>query len=67
QNMEEGQAYIGKSLPVVVKNYKETKPKAVVVYAGNCFGIFPFLEFLRLYAECTVEVRQLLDPILAQL
>lgn len=67
QNLEEGQAYIGKSLPVVAKNYKETKPKAIVVYVGNCFGIFPFLEFLRLYAECTVEARQLLDPILARL
>ena len=24
------------------------------------------LEFLQLYAECTLEVRQLLDPILAK-
>ena len=66
KNMEEGKAYVGKSLPVVVKNYKETRPKSVVIYSGQYFGIFPFLEFLQLYAECTLEVRQLLDPILAK-
>lgn len=67
KNLEEGQAYIGKSLPVVVKNYKETKPNAVVIYVGQFFGIFSFLEFLRLYAECPVEVRQLLDPMLGKI
>ena len=66
KNMEEGKAYVGKSLPVVAKNYKETRPKEVVLYVGQYFGIFPFLEFLQLYAECTVEVRRLLDPILAK-
>ncbi len=66
KNLEEGKAYTGKSLPVVVKNYKETRPKAVVVYVGQYFGIFPLLEFLQLYAECTSEVRQLLDPIIAK-
>lgn len=66
KNMEEGRAYTGKSLPVVAKNYTETRPKTVVIYAGQFFGIFPFLEFVQLYAECTLEVRQLLDPILAK-
>ena len=27
KNMEEGRAFIGKSLPVVMKNYKVTRPK----------------------------------------
>ena len=66
KNMDEEKAYAGKSLPVVVKNYKEIRPKAVLIYVGQYFGIFPFLEFLQLYAECTLEVRQLLDPILAK-
>ena len=66
KNMDEGKAYAGKSLPVVAKNYKETRPKAVILYVGQYFGIFPFLELLQLYAECTLEVRQLLDPILAK-
>lgn len=56
KNMEEGKAYVGKSLPVVVKNCKETRTKAVIIYVGQYFGIFPFLEFLQIYAECTLEV-----------
>ena len=66
KNLDEGKTYSGKSLPVVVKNYKETRPKSVIIYVGQYFGIFPFLEFLQLYAECTLEVRRLLDPILAK-
>ena len=66
KNLDEGKKYSGKSLPVVVKNYKETRPKSVIIYVGQYFGIFPFLEFLQLYAECTLEVRRLLDPILAK-
>ena len=66
KNLDEGKKYAGKSLPVVVKNYKETRPKSVIIYVGQYFGIFPFLEFLQLYAECTLEVRRLLDPILAK-
>jgi len=65
-NLEEGRACIGKSLPVVAKNYKEKRPKSVVIYVGQYFGIFPFLEFLQLYAECTLEVRRLLDRILVK-
>ena len=56
KNLVEGEAYTGKSLPVAAKNYKEIKPKEVVVYVGQYFGIFPFLEFLKIYAECALEV-----------
>jgi len=34
KNMEERKAYVGKSLPVVVKNYKETRTKVVIIYVG---------------------------------
>ena len=66
KNLDEGKGYAGKSLPVVAKNYKETSPKTVVIYVGQYFGLFPFLEFLQLYAECTLEARRLLAPILAK-
>ena len=55
KNLDEGKKYSGKSLPVIVKNYKETRPKSVIIYVGQYFGIFPFLEFLQLYAECTLD------------
>ena len=66
KNMEEGSKYIGKSLPVAAKNYRSDKPKDVIIYSGQYFGIFTFLEFIQLYAGCPPEVRSLLDPILVK-
>ena len=66
KNIEEGQKYRGKSLPVVLKNYKEKKTQSVIIYAGQYFGVFPFLEFIQLYAECSPAIRKLLDQILGQ-
>ncbi|WP_217302080.1 transposase [Clostridium sp. 001] len=65
KNMEEGRKFSGKSLPVVLKNYKEDKQKSVIIYSGQYFGVFSFIEFIQLYAGCSAEVRKLLDPTLA--
>jgi len=62
---EEGTQFSGKSLPVLVKNYTVDKPKSIIVYAGQYFGIFPFLEFIQLYANLDAPTRALLDPVLA--
>lgn len=40
-------------MPVIVKSYKETKEKLVLIYAGQYFDIFSFLEFIQLYAKAT--------------
>jgi hypothetical protein len=40
-------------------------PKAVIVYAEPYFGIFPFVEFLQLYASLAASISGQLDPILA--
>lgn len=66
KNLEEGAVYRRKSLPVVLKNHKEEKPKSIIIYSGQYFGIFPFLEFLQIYAECTKEIRHSLDSVLIQ-
>ncbi len=66
KGMEEGMKYAGKTLPVAIKKYVETGPKSVIVYSGNSFGIFGFLEFIQLYASCGAEVKQRLDPILGK-
>ncbi|MHC6181044.1 transposase [Clostridium sp. JNZ X4-2] len=65
KNMQEGSKYSGKSLPVAIKNYKEDKQKSVIIYSGQYFGVFSFIEFIQLYAGCSAEVRKLLDPTLA--
>lgn len=66
KSMEEGEKYAGKSLPVSIKKYVEEGSKSVVIYAGQFFGIFGFLEFIQLYSSCSTDVRQCLDPILAK-
>jgi len=65
KNMEEGRKFSKKSLPVVLKNYKEQKPKSVIIYTGQYFAIFTFIEFIQLYVGCSEEVRILLEPTLA--
>lgn len=65
KNIEQGSRYSSKSLPVVVKNYKLDKQKSVIIYSGQYFGVFSFIEFIKLYADCSTEVRKLLDPTLA--
>lgn len=65
KNMEEGRKFSKKSLPVVLKNYKEDKQKSVIIYTGQYFAIFTFIEFIQLYAGCSEEVRKLLEPTLA--
>ena len=65
-----GKKYAGKFLPVILKNWKheagsESAPKDVIVYAAGRFGIFPFIEFLPLYAALEFSIRSALDPIFA--
>jgi hypothetical protein len=66
KSMEEGRKYAGKTLPVAIKKYVENGPKSVIIYSGQYFAIFGFLEFIQLYASCGTEVKQCLDPILAK-
>lgn len=64
--MECGQHLAGKSLPVALKKYTQEGPKSVIVYAGQYFGIFSFLEFIQLYASVGVDIQALLNPILGK-
>ncbi|MEJ8555174.1 transposase [Tepidibacter sp. Z1-5] len=65
-NTEEGMKYQKKSLPIIIKNYSNKKEKNVVIYKGQYFGIFKFIEFLDLYATCNSEIRLRLAPVLTQ-
>jgi hypothetical protein len=59
---DEGKAYAGKSLPVILKKYdfikrKEKRPKSLILFAGPNFAIFPFLAFIDLYAALPQNIR----------
>jgi len=66
---EEGYKYQGKSLPVAMKKYKpeDDEPKNIIIYAGNYFGIFGFLEFLELYSSVNDKTKEKLKPVLAKI
>lgn len=66
KEMEVGRKYAGKCLPVAIKNYIADGPKSVIIYSGQYFGIFGFLEFIQLYASCSTKVKERLNPILAK-
>jgi len=65
---EDGNRWSGKSLPVILKKYiPPEKPKTVIIYTGQYFAVFPFVEFLHLYASLEVDVRSRFDGVLALL
>lgn len=65
--MPEGEQYMGKSLPVVLKNYVVKVQGYIVLYVGFEFGIFTLLEMMKLYAQSEGGVREQLDIVLNKL
>ena len=64
--MDEGKKYSGKSLPVAIKKHVPSGAKTVTIYAGNYFAVFGFLEFIQLYESVDMDVKALLNPVLAK-
>jgi len=64
KNTEEGEKYSGKSLPIILKNFKSEGKKDVVVYIGQYFGMLGFVEFLDIYAKCNENIKKKLRPVL---
>ena len=62
---QEGERWARHSLPVIVKKYTENIPKSVVIYVGQYFGVFAFLEFIQFYAALPADLRASLDGVLA--
>lgn len=60
-NTEKGEKYRGKSLMTILKREKSGKPKSIIVYYEDSFGIFKLVEFLHLYTECNLKIRKILD------
>ena len=65
---EERELWSGKSLPIIMKKYiPPEKPKSVIIYAGQHFAVFPFVEFLHLYASLHFHIRAQLDEVFSLL
>ena len=65
--LPDGEAFAGRSLPVVLKNYTPRLLGYVVLYAGYYFGIFSLVELLRLYAECDKTIKPTIEEVLGEL
>jgi hypothetical protein len=62
---EEGECWSGSSLPVILKKFiPPLKHKTVIVYTGQFFAVFPFVEFLHIYASLDGSTRSRIDAVL---
>ena len=57
-NTEDGQKYIGKCLPVILKNYKQEFLNYLVLFSGEYFCSMSMREFLEFRDECSTDVRK---------
>lgn len=55
---DDGQKYIGKCLPVILKNYKEEFLNYLVLFSGEYFCTMSMREFLEFRDECSSEIRK---------
>lgn len=62
--LPEGEEYLGKSLPVVLKNYVPQVLPYAVLYVGYEFGVLTLFELMELYAQSPNNIRKLFENIL---
>jgi hypothetical protein len=67
KEMEEGEKYANKSLPVILKNHAPKKRAGIVIYSGDYFAVFGFHEIMQLYLTLGADVRKHLDKFFVQL
>jgi len=59
--LDEGAAYAGRSLPVILKNWVPVRKASFVVYANGFFAVFGFLEIMLLYSSLDPHIQLLLQ------
>lgn len=65
--LPEGEQYLGRSLPVVLKGYNAKVQGYIVLYVGIEFGVLTLLEMMELYAESTGEAREKLEIVFGKI
>lgn len=60
----EGEKYLGKCLPVILRNYIPEIQPYVVLYVGYEFGVLTLFEVLELYADCNEDTRSMFKKVL---
>ena len=63
KDMEEGEEYIGKSLPVILKNYKQkSKNQRFIIYVDKYYGIFNFSDIFEIYGNAKQKIKEKIMP-----
>jgi len=62
--MPEGEAYLHKSLPIILKNYMPEIQPYVIIYVEYEFGVLTLFELMDFYAHCPEDVQKLFKNIL---
>ena len=65
--LPEGEQYLRRSLPVVLKGYNAKVQGYIVLYVGIEFGVLTLLEMMELYAHCDQSAQGVLKPVLEKL
>lgn len=55
---KDGQKYIGKSLPAILKKYKEQFLSYLVLYSGDYFCVMSLKEFIEFRDSCNEEIKE---------
>lgn len=55
---EDGEKYIGKCLPVILKNYQEEFLNYLVLYSGEYFCILSLKEFIKFRDNCKEDIKE---------
>lgn len=55
---EDGEKYIGKCLPVVLKNYREEFLNYLVLYSGEYFCVLSLKEFIEFRDNCEEDIKE---------
>ena len=56
----DGNKYLGKSLPIILKNYNEHTLNHLVLYGGEYFCCMSMIEFFEFRDNCSEEVKKYL-------
>lgn len=59
-NTEDGQKYVGKCLPTILKSYKQQFLAYLVLYSGEFFCTMSMREFIEFRDECEDDVKELI-------
>lgn len=62
--LPDGEKYLGKCLPVILKNFVAEIQPYIVLYVGDEFGILTLYEVLELFVECNEYTKGMFKKVL---